>query len=104
MSVWVVLIMLIIIIIIVFVVVYFWRKKKIQPLIRPYLMQISRVVEKVKRKEVDKGKLEADKEKMLRMLKVLEREKTEGLITSSAYKKMKKGLEKRLEEINKKIK
>jgi len=97
-------ILLIIIIIIVFVVVYFWRKKKLKPLIRPYIVQISRLVERSKGKEVDRGKLEREKEKVARMLKVLEKEKKEGLITTNAYNKMKKSLEKKLDEIDKKIK
>ena len=103
-SIWVLMILLIVIIIIVFVVVYLWRKKKLKPMIRPYIIQISRLVERSKGKEVDKGKLEAEKEKMVRMLKVLEREKKEGLITNNAYSKMKKSLEKKLNEIDKKIK
>ncbi len=103
-SIWVLMILLIIIIIIVFVVVYFWRKKKLKPLIRPYIAQISRLVERSKGKEVDKGKLEREKEKMARMLKVLENERKEGLITTNAYNKMKKSLEKKLDDIDKKIK
>ena len=103
-SIWIVLILLIVIIVIVFIVVYFWKKKKLKPMLRPYIIQISRIVEGTKKKEVDKGKLQEEKEKILRMLKVLEREKSEGLITTNAYKKMKKSLEKKLEEIDKKIK
>ena len=103
-SIWIVLILLIVIIVIVFIVVYLWRKKKLKPMLRPYIIQISRLVERAKSKEVDKGKLEAEKEKMVRMLKVLEKEKSEGLITTNAYTKMKKSLEKKLEEIDKKIK
>jgi hypothetical protein len=103
-TIWIILILLIVIIAVVFLVVYLWRKKKLKPLLRPYVIQISRLMERAKRKEVDLEKLQKDKEKVLRMIKVLDNEKAEGIITDNSYKKVKKGLEKRLSEIEKKMK
>ncbi|MFH1473659.1 MAG: Ig-like domain repeat protein, partial [Candidatus Aenigmatarchaeota archaeon] len=102
-SIWTILILLIVIIIIVFILVYLRKKKKLKPLLRPYMIHISKLTESVKRKEVDKPKLEEERDKLTRMLKVLEREKSEGMITTNAYNKMRKSLEKKLEEMNKKI-
>ena len=103
-SIFVIFILVIVIIVIVFPLVYFWRKKRLKEVTRPYTMRIRNLVERVKRKEVDIEKLQKEKEKSFRMLKVLDKEKSEGLITGDTYKKMKSGLEKKIAEIEKKMK
>jgi hypothetical protein len=50
------------------------------------------------------SKLENERDNINRMLTALEREKNEGLISSTSYEKMKKSFEEKLNEINKKIK
>jgi len=100
---WIIFVVIILIAAIVVVFVYLWKKKKIEK-IRSYIIPLGRLVESVKRKEVDTSKLENERENINRMLTALEREKNEGMISSSSYEKMKKSLEEKLNEINKKIK
>jgi uncharacterized membrane protein len=100
---WVIFVIIIVIAAIVVVLVYLWKKKKIEK-IRSYVISLGRLVESVKRKEVDTTKLENERDKIKRMLTALEREKNEGLISSASYEKMKKSLEEKLNEIDKKIK
>jgi Skp family chaperone for outer membrane proteins len=100
---WIIFVVIILIAAIVVVFVYLWKKKKIEK-IRSYIIPLGRLVESVKRKEVDTSKLENERDNINRMLTALEREKNEGLISSSSYENMKKSLEEKLDEINKKIK
>jgi phosphopantothenate synthetase len=58
-----------------------------------------------KKVEVEvKQDLIREKEKLLRMLEVLEKERSEGIISLAAYTEMKKSIEERLEKIEKKLK
>jgi hypothetical protein len=100
---WIIFVIIIVIAAIAVIFVYLWKKKKIEK-IRSYIMPLGRLVESVKRKEVDTSKLENERDNINRMLTALEREKNEGLISSSSYENMKKSLEEKLNEINKKIK
>ena len=103
-SIFVILFILILIIVVVFVIVYFWRKKRLKEVLRPYTSRIRSLFERVRKRKVDVEGLQKEKEKAYRMLKVLESEKKEGLVTNDAYKKMKSNLEKRINEIEKKLK
>jgi hypothetical protein len=100
---WIIFVVIILIAAIAVVFVYLWKKKKIEK-IRSYIIPLGRLVESVKRKETDVSKLENERENINRMLTALEREKNEGLISSTSYEKMKKNLEEKLDEIDKKIK
>ncbi len=102
-PIWIIFVFIIIIAAIIFVILYLKKKKKLEK-IRPYIIKLSKLVETVKRKKVDVEKLEREKNKIDRTLKVLEREKVKGIISSRAYEKMKKGLEEKLEKIEKKLK
>jgi hypothetical protein len=102
-SMWIIFVIIIVIAAIAVVFVYLWKKKKIEK-IRSYIIPLGRLVESVKRKEVDTSKLENERDNINRMLTALEREKNEGLISSTSYEKMKKNLEEKLNEIDKKIK
>jgi len=102
-PIWIVLIIIIIIAGIVFAILYLWKKKKIEK-IRSYIIPLGRLVEAIKKKEVDKTNLENERDKINRMLMVLEKEKNEGMISTGSYEKMKSSLEEKLKEIEKKIK
>jgi len=95
---WIILLILIPVIVLGF---YFVLRKK-QITTRAWIIPLERVVKSVRRKE-SKEELIREREKLLRMLEVLEKERKEGIITSGAYKEMKKGIEKRISEIEKKI-
>ncbi|MGC8812223.1 MAG: NEW3 domain-containing protein [Candidatus Aenigmatarchaeota archaeon] len=78
------------------------RKKGVPSIrIKPALPSIPiKKVEEVERKE----ELVIEKEKLLRMLEVLEKERKEGIISATAYAEMKKSVEEKLEKIEKKLK
>jgi len=102
-PIWIIFIFIFVIVVIVFILVYLWKKKKLEK-IRSYIISLGKLVEIVKRKEVDTEKLEREKDKINRMLKVLERERNQEIISVSTYEKMKKSLEEKLEKIEKKLK
>jgi hypothetical protein len=72
-------------------------------MVRPWVITLEKLVNAAKRKKESREDLIREKEKLLRMLEILEKERREGIITASAYKEMKNNLEKRLAEIEKKI-
>jgi hypothetical protein len=100
---WMIFLLFFVIIVVVFTVVY-WKRKKLKPMLRPYMAPLSKLVEAVKKKEVSKESLTKEKEKLSRMLNILEKQKEEGIISSTTYEKMKKSLKEKLEKIDKKIK
>lgn len=51
---------------------------------------------------MSKEETESEKEKLSRMLKILEKEKGEGIISQSSYEKMKKSIEEKLVKLQKK--
>ena len=78
-------------------------RKKI-PALRPYIVPLGRVAEKVKEKKKEaKEELVRERERLLRMLEVLEKEREEGIISLAAYKEMKKNIEEKLKRIEKKL-
>ena len=82
----------------------FWIKKKRKAVgVRPWVIPLGRLVDLVKAKKVSKEDLAKEKERLLRMLEVLEKEKEERLVSLGAYREMKKNLEKKLAEIEKKL-
>jgi hypothetical protein len=95
-------ILIIILIAAVSVVVILWKKKKLPP-VRPWVIPLGKVVEMVKGKKPDKEEMIKEREKLLRMLEVLENERKEGIISIGAYKEMKKSIEKKLSDIEQKI-
>jgi hypothetical protein len=72
-------------------------------MVRPWVITLEKLVNAAKRKKESREDLIREKEKLLRMLEVLEKERREGIITASAYREMKNNLEKRLAEVEKKI-
>ena len=72
---------------------YLWKKKKLER-VRPYVMTLGKLVESVKSRQAPAStgseKLLAEREKISRMLMVLEREKNQGMISQLSYEKMKK--------------
>jgi uncharacterized membrane protein len=99
---WVILIIIIIIAVVGFVVYIWWKKKKIAEL-RPWIIPIGKIVDMVKGKKLGKEEMIKEREKLLRMLEVLENERKDGMISVGAYKEMKKSIEKKLSEIEGKI-
>jgi len=84
--------------------IVFWiRKKKKVVGVRPWVIPLGRLADLVKAKKINKEDLIKEKERLLRMLEVLEKEKEEKLVSLGAYREMKKNLEKKLAEIEKKL-
>ncbi|MFC2143466.1 NEW3 domain-containing protein [Candidatus Aenigmatarchaeota archaeon] len=82
----------------------FVLRKKQGPISPHMKAHFDKIREKMSGPAVDKNELAAEKEKLMRMLNVLEKEKTEGIVSSSAYKEMRKGIDDKLHRINKKLK
>jgi len=78
-----------------------WKQKKLSK-IRPYIIPLGRLVEAVKHKKVSKEEIETEKEKLTRMLKIIEKEKQQGIITGISYERMKKSIEEKLNKLEKK--
>jgi hypothetical protein len=78
-------------------------KKKKVPTLRPWIIPIGKLADIVKGKKVSKEEIIKEKEKLLRMLEVLEKEKDEKTISFGAYMEMKKNIEKKLSKIEEKI-
>ncbi|MEM5829359.1 MAG: NEW3 domain-containing protein [Candidatus Aenigmatarchaeota archaeon] len=72
-------------------------------IVRPWLIQLERVVNLAKKGRESKEELIKEREKLARMLEILEKERREKIISHSAYVEMKKGIEKKIERIEKKI-
>jgi len=78
-----------------------WKQKKLYK-IRPYIIPLGKLVEAVKHKKVSKEEIEAEKEKLTRMLKIIEKEKQQGILTGISYERMKKSIEEKLTKLEKK--
>ena len=78
-----------------------WKQKKLYK-IRPYIIPLGKLVEAVKHKKVSKEEIETEKEKLTRMLKIIEKEKQQGIITGISYERMKKSIEGKLNKLEKK--
>ncbi|MFH8087071.1 MAG: NEW3 domain-containing protein, partial [Candidatus Aenigmatarchaeota archaeon] len=96
------LILLIVVIIACLIIAIILIRKKGMPSIRikPALPALPKKVEKVEAKE----ELVREKEKLLRTLEILEKERKEGIISLASYTEMKKSIEERLQKIEKKLK
>jgi hypothetical protein len=100
---WAIILILVGIAIAVFLVLYF-KRKKVQKMLRPWIVPFGKLTDAVKLKKAPEEDMAKEKEKIERMLKVLEKEREEGIISVGAYREMKKSLEKKLESVKKKIK
>lgn len=82
---------------------FLWRKKKL-PIdkIRPMVSQLGKVAETIKeKKEVRVAADNKERERLQRMLEVLDKERDERIISLSAYNEMRKSIEKKLEALKK---
>ena len=70
----------------------------------PYIDRIRGFFKRSERKEEEIERWQKEKEKTFRMLKILENEKKEGLITELTYRRMKDSLERKISKIEKKMK
>ncbi|MFH0929006.1 MAG: NEW3 domain-containing protein [Candidatus Aenigmatarchaeota archaeon] len=95
---------LIAIILVVILLVYLWRKKRLKQMLRPYMSRIKDVFHRSKNNEAELESLKKEKDKIYRMIKVLDKERSEGMITEGTYNRMKDSLESRLNKIEKKLK
>lgn len=93
---------IIILVIIVVILVILWRKKKL-PVLRPHIKHIEKLISGMRSKGVSDEILKADKEKLVRMLSVLEDEKKDGIVNENAYIEMKSSIEGKLSKIEKHI-
>ena len=77
------------------------RKRKVE-VIRPWIIQLGKVVEEARKKKVAKKEaIMVEREKIMRMLEILEKERKEKLISFSAYRQMKRNLENKLKKLGK---
>ncbi|MBN2202770.1 MAG: hypothetical protein JW700_01095 [Candidatus Aenigmarchaeota archaeon] len=95
---------LIAIIIIVIILVYLQRKKKLKSILKNRLSKIKGAFHRPGKSDAEVEMLQKEKEKIFRMIKVLDKEKSEGLITEGTYARMKDSLEKKMSKIEKKLK
>jgi uncharacterized membrane protein len=72
------------------------KRKKLPKLVLPHIRGST--------KGINKEELLKEKDKLLRVLKILEKEKDEKIISTEAYEEVKKTTEKKLAEIEKKLK
>jgi hypothetical protein len=82
-----------------------WLRRKLERITRPSVEEAREVAELVKeeKKEVKKDLLLREKERVERMLKLLENEYKQGIISEKAYKEVKERSLKRLKEIEEKL-
>jgi uncharacterized membrane protein len=80
------------------------RKKHALPKQMPsHLTHLAKIIHKIKGAGPDHAAMARDREKLTRMLAVLESEKREGIVSDDAYKEMKKSIESKLSRIEKKL-
>jgi uncharacterized membrane protein len=80
------------------------KRKKIA--LRPWIIPLGKIVDSVKskKKSAPKQDLLGEKDKMIRMLNVLEKEKDERIISIGAYREMKKTIDDKLAKLEEKMK
>ncbi|MBI4175766.1 MAG: hypothetical protein HY518_01045 [Candidatus Aenigmarchaeota archaeon] len=78
--------------------------EKIGRFVKPHILKARELVKTAKgEEEADKAALAAERDKVMRVLSLLEREFKEGLITRNIYNELKGNSEKRLKEIEKRL-
>ncbi|MBI4020215.1 MAG: hypothetical protein HY367_02700 [Candidatus Aenigmarchaeota archaeon] len=71
--------------------------------IKPHILKARAMAKQVKGEAEDVGALAAEKDKLARMLALLESEFKDGLITRNAYYELKENADKRLKSIGKRL-
>lgn len=86
------------------VVFLLWRKKKLPKGIRPWMLQLGKMAEGMvqAKPQAKREDLFGEKDRLLRMLEVLEKERDERIISLGAYNEMRKSIEKKLAALDKK--
>jgi uncharacterized membrane protein len=101
---WLIFLILILVIVLVSILVILLKEEKL-PSLRPYIVQVGKIAEAMKlKKVVAREEMVKEREKLLKMLDILEKERSEGLVSGAAYKEMKANIEEKLKEIEKKLK
>ena len=83
------------------VIIYITSRRK-PALVRPWIISLEKLLNAIRKKE-SREDLIREKEKLLRMIEVLEKERKREIISAGTYTEMKKNIEKRLAEIEKKL-
>jgi uncharacterized membrane protein len=87
---------------------FLWVKgihKNLGAFIKPHLRKAAKEIKPFKEeKSIEKEVLIREKEKIIRMLKLLEREQAEGIITKEAYEELKRKGQEKLRNIERKLK
>jgi uncharacterized membrane protein len=100
------LIIVLIILAIVILAIFIWSRRMgidLSRIMRPSMKEVKEAVQVVKEKPEEKEALLAERDKVNRMLKLLETERKEGIISNKAYKELKFRNETKLAEIEKKL-
>ena len=100
---WMIILLVVSVTIISFLITFIILRRRKKEALKPW-PPLQRLVDRIRGKKVSREEIIKEKEKLLRMLKVLEKEKNEKLISIGAYEEMKKSIEKKLLKIEKKLK
>jgi hypothetical protein len=88
------------------VIVFFvlWKKKKLPTGIRPWMMNLAKTAEGMVQSRAQTKKAESfgEKDRLLRMLETLDKERAERIISLGAYNEMRKSIEKKMAALDKK--
>lgn len=81
-----------------------WRKKRLPTGIRPWMLSLGKMAENMMQAKSQARKAESfdEKDRLLRMLETLDKERDERIISLGAYNEMRKSIEKKMAALEKK--
>lgn len=88
------------------IIVFFvlWKKKRLPTGIRPWMLSLGKMAENMMQAKAQAKKTESfdEKDRLLRMLETLDKERDERIISLGAYNEMRKSIEKKMAVLDKK--
>ena len=72
--------------------------------LRPIIIPLGKLINTIRRKKEDKEYLQKERDRLTRMLSILEKERDERIISIGAYQEMKKSIERKLTKLEQKMK
>ena len=97
------LLIVIVVPVIIIVVIFVLKKKNKMPKNIQNIGNFVGIIDKMRAGKTDTNSFSKDREKLTRMIVILDREKSENIISDAAYKEMKNSIENKLQKINKKM-
>ncbi len=101
-SILVIILILLIPLTVIIILFYLNRKKKMPKQIQQTLIHLKQIADRIKPHKPSKVSMTKEKEKLSRMLSVLDKERKESIISETAYKEMKRTIQRKLDNISKK--